>query len=195
MGNICGFPMWCSILRWTVDVWLDWGLLPEEGCLGPVEGAGSSQLGHLPESCPGRPLLDGCQAPSSTRSARWVGPFRGRRGLPDTSPHGDSGAGLWGVLGLGQVNHHGRSWRGVGAVLQWAVVFVSVYVCVFGAGLQSALPSLHLCLPLLLFPHCHQAGWISSQPSSLQTKAFSCWCCLELCCLHAHWPALSNIST
>lgn len=38
-----------------------------------------------------------------------------------------------GVLGPGQVNHHGRSRRGAGAVLQWAVcVFVSVCACVWG---------------------------------------------------------------
>lgn len=139
----------------------------ERAAWGLLECAGSSQPGRLPESCPGWPLLGCCQAPSSTRSSRWVGPFRGRRGLPDTSPHGDSGAGLWGVLGPGQVNHHGRSWRGVGAVCSGLCVFVSVCVCVFGAGLQSG-------RPCLLFPHCHQAGWMSSQPGPLHTKAFSC---------------------
>lgn len=128
--------MMCPTLLWMVDVWLDCGLVPAKGCQAPVECAGSSQPRCPPESCPGWPCLGRCQAPSPTRSARWVRPFGGRSGLPDTSPHSDSGAGSWGVLGPGQVNHHGRSWWGVRAVLQWAVrVCVCLCVCL---GLVSS---------------------------------------------------------
>lgn len=114
----------------------------ERAAWGLLECAGSSQPERLPESCPGWPLLGCCQAPSSTRSSRWVGPFRGRRGLPDTRPHGDSGAGLWGVLGPGQVNHHGRSWRGVGLFAVGCVCLcLSLCVCLGLVSSQGSLPS------------------------------------------------------
>lgn len=116
----------CSILLGMADVWLDWDLLLEEVHLGLMEISGGSQPGCLSECCPGWPQLGGCQAPSSTRLAKWVGPFGGRA-PPATSPHSDQGLGPWGMLGLGQVNHHGRS-RG------WAEC---VCVCVCAGGGQS----------------------------------------------------------
>lgn len=179
LANICGFPRMCSVLLWMVDVGLDEGLMLEERAAGACEGAGGVQPGSLPSSCSGWPHLSCCQVPSPTSFARWVGPSGGRRWLPDTSPQGDSGAGPWGVLGPGQANHCGRSWQGVGAVLQWAAC-VCACLCVGGggwgggAGLQAGLPSLHLCLHCLLGPHCHRAWYISSQHLFLHTKACAC---------------------
>lgn len=145
-----------------------------------MESAGSSQPVCLPESCSGWPQLSRCQGPSPTSSAGWVGPFGGRRGLPDTSPHGDSGAGPWGALGPGQGNHHGRSWWGAGAVCSGLCVFVSVCVCV-GAGLQAG-PFPPPSPTLAAFPHCHQAcGFLLAFVPPHQGLLLRC--CLALCCL------------
>lgn len=58
--SVVSLWMMCSVLLWTVGVWLDWDLLREEGCLGPVETAGSSRpvrLPELPRMAPSESLL------------------------------------------------------------------------------------------------------------------------------------------
>lgn len=177
MRIVCGFLMMCSVLLWMVDVWLDCSLVSEKGFQGPVECSGSSQPRCPPESCPGWPYLGHCQAPSPTCSARWVGPFGGRSGLPDTSPHSDSGAGPWGFLGPGQVNHHGRSWRGARAVLQWAVLRVCVCLCVC-LGLvssQGPLPSTFIYTACFSLTATRPGGFSPPpRPWSLHIKAACC---------------------
>lgn len=89
----------CSILLWVVDIWLDCGLRLDEGCVGPVESAGfpaSVPAPELPRMAPSE-LLPGPQSYQLCQVGRalWS-----RRGLPDTSPHGDSGAGPGGFWGL-----------------------------------------------------------------------------------------------
>lgn len=150
----CGFLMMCPMSLWLADVWLDRGPGPEKGSQGPVECAGSSQPRCLPESRPGWPCLGRCQAPSPTRSARWVGPFGGRSGLPDTSPHSDSGAGPWGGSGAWPGEPPWEVTAGSGGCFAVGRVCLCLSVRVFGAGLQSGPASLHPHLRCLLLPRC-----------------------------------------
>lgn len=130
--------------------------------LGPVKVA-CLLAGYLSESCPAWPHLGCSQAPSPTCSARWVGPWGGRRGLPATSPHSDSGAGPGGFWGLGQVNHHGRSQWGVGCCFAVGCVCLCLSACVFGASLQAGpLPS----TPIYTMYSLFKATGLSLQPSS-----------------------------
>lgn len=153
-GMSCGFLMMCPMSLWLADVWLDRGPGPEKGSQRPVECAGSSQPRCLPESRPGWPCLGRCQAPSPTRSARWVGPFGGRSGLPDTSPHSDSGAGPWGGSGAWPGEPPWEVTAGSGGCFAVGRVCLCLSVRVFGAGLQSGPASLHPHLRCLLLPRC-----------------------------------------
>lgn len=177
-GMSCGFLMMCPMSLWLADVWLDRGPGPEKGSQGPVECAGSSQPRCLPESRPGWPCLGRCQAPSPTRSARWVGPFGGRSGLPDTSPHSDSGAGPWGGSGAWPGEPPWEVTAGSGACFAVGRVCVCVCLCVC-LGLvssQGPLPYTLTYAACFSLAAAARPGGFSPPPRSrsLHTKAACC---------------------